>query len=503
MQYEDIEKQIKHIVFVPYFGDEDASKKIGDIIQVSSFDEYYIRRTIKKIFGLKLGYGVSSMTTDEICTQVHKFVQNRDEKESITYEKNAGKEKTTEKDLLNSHEVFAIFLKALSNLLGRRVFPSEQICKLETETETKIGKNFDKVLPELLYTSFGKFIDVTVDTKSKPGMTVYNIANEVTYALVNCDKAIDPKVECSDMNPLWVPIRTSMTFNTVVDILREKFGLWTSAKTISKVRSYKDLYRYVTKLLVKNKINEIVFGNAEFNRCHGISDTLVDAQNAKSIRQNVQNTFSITVDYDISGTKLSRLYRYVYEKVNHSEELRNTLFGKQKTIEDDVDIKQEKYQETKSRDEIFRDIMCDINRAVCLSRSVQSYTNVHNLLNKISGNKEKVINLKKIFQNLENEHKIKIDTTDPYLKVGDICCAVHNSMVLQGKSESIYVSLKDMEPLWATLNPAIKFEHLRSVLKNEVGVSISVYKLSNCRTYDDYVKLVDIALAKKAKMNNR
>ena len=89
------------------------------------------------------------------------------------------------------------------------------------------------------------------------------------------------------------------------------------------------------------------------------------------------------------------------------------------------------------------------------------------------------------------------------MKIGDICCAVHDSMVKQGKSESTYIALEDMEPLWAAINPAIKFEHLRSVLKNEIGVSVSVYKLSNCRTYDDYVKLVNIALAKKAESNSR
>lgn len=496
MRYKEIMEQIKTIVFVPYFGDEDVSEKIGDIIQISPFDEYYIKRSIKKLFGLKLNRNISGMTTYDICEQVYKFVQHSENTQ------NTPKEVTVEKNLLNSHEVFAITLGVFSNLLERRVFPYEQIDKLRSEFEPEKRENFDKKLSELLYLSFDEPIDITIDTKLKPEMTVYNIANQVTYALVKYDKAIDPKIECAGMNPLWVPIRITMTFNTVANILREKFGIQASIKTISKAKSYKDLDKYVTKLVVKNKVNKIVFGDNEPNLCHGISETLIDTKGAKSIKQNVQNAFSITVDYDISGTKLSRLYRYVYEKVNHSEELRNILFGKPKTIKKVVN-KNKGPHENKPRHEIFRDIMCDINHAVCLEHSVQTYTKIHSLLKRIQDDREKVINLEKTFKNLETKHKIKIDTTDPCLKVGDICCAVHDSMVKQGKSESTYIALEDMEPLWAVLNHAIKFEHLRSVLKNEIGVSVSVYKLSNCRTYDDYVKLVNIALAKKAESNSR
>lgn len=496
MQYKEIMEQIKSIVFVPYFGDEDTSKKIADIVQISPFDEYYIKRSIKKLFGLKLGCNISGMTTDEICAQVYEFVQHSENTQ------NTPKEVTVEKNLLNSHEVFAITLRMFSNSLGRRVFPYEQIYKLKSEFETTTGGNFDKMLTESLYAIFGEPIDITVDTKLKPETTVYNIANQVTYDLVKYGKAIDPKVECAGMNPLWVPIRATMSFNTVVNILREKFGIQPSIKTISNVKSYKDFDKYVTKLVVKNKVNEIVFGDNEPNLCHGVSETLIDTKGAKSIKQNVQSTFNITVDYDISGTKLSQLYRYVYGKVNRSEELRNTLFGKPKTFEK-VAKKNRGRHENKPRHEIFSEIMCDINHAICLEHSVQTYTRVHSLLNQIQDDREKVINLEKTFENLENKHKIKIDTTNPYLKIGDICCAAHNSMIAQGKSESTYVALDDMEPLWAAINPAIKFEHLRSVLKNEIGVSVSVYKLSNCRTYDDYVKLVNIALAKKAESNSR
>ena len=130
-----------------------------------------------------------------------------------------------------------------------------------------------------------------------------------------------------------------------------------------------------------------------------------------------------------------------------------------------------------------------------LGHSVQSYDHVNNLLYKLNGDTKKIDNLNQTFHNLELTYQIKIDTNNPNLTIGDICRAAHDSMVRQGKSESTYVALEDMEPLWAALNPAIVFEHLRSVLRNEIGVSISVYKLSNCRTYDDYAKLVKIALA--------
>ena len=501
MQYEDIKKRLKPIIFMPYFGDEDTSAKIGDVMQVSSFDEHYIRRTIKKIFGLDLDCNISTVTTDEICRQIYEFLQHPEAPQDRPKEPDVA-----EKALLNSHEVFSIILKAFNDLLDRRVIPNERIANLKTEVEVKTQQNFDKVLAELLWSSFGEHIDVSIDMILNPGMAVYNIANQVTYALVERGKAIDPKIECAHMNPLWVPIRTSITFNTVTDILREKFGVSTLTKTISKIKSYQELNVYVTKLMVKNKINEIVFGSNEFNLCHGISDNLVDTQNAEFIKQSVLNALNVKIDYDISGMKLSSVYKHVYEKINRSQKSRNMLFGKlgeeaepvANTVNDVADG-----QVKKPRQEIFRDIIRDINRAVLLGHSVQSYDHVNNLLYKLNGDTKKIDNLNQTFHNLELTYQIKIDTNNPNLTIGDICRAAHDSMVRQGKSESTYVALEDMEPLWAALNPAIVFEHLRSVLRNEIGVSISVYKLSNCRTYDDYAKLVKIALAKKAKMHNR
>lgn len=502
MQYEDIARRIKHIIFVPYFGDEDTFAKIGDVIPISPFDERYIKQEIKKLFGLKLDDNISNATTDEICKQVYGFIQRSNSTQNKPKEPDVA-----ERALLNSHEVFSIILKAFSNLLDRRVIPNERIANLKTEIEVKTQQNFDKVLAELLRSSFGEYIDVSIDTTLNPGMAVYNIANQVTYALVERGKVIDPKIECAHMNPLWVPIRTSITFNTVTDILREKFGVSTSTKTISKIKSYQELNVYVTKLMVKNKINEIVFGSKEFNLCHGISDSLVDTQNAEFIKQSVLNALNITIDYDISGMKLSSVYKHVYEKINHSQKSRNMLFGKlgkeaepvANTVNNDVANGHVK----KPRQEIFRDIIRDINRAVLLEHSVQSYDHVNNLLYKLNGDKKRINNLNQTFHNLELTYQIKINTDNPNLTIGDICRAAHDSMVCQGKSESTYVALENMEPLWAALNPAIVFEHLRSVLRNEIGVSISVYKLSNCRTYDDYAKLVKIALAKKAKMNDR
>ncbi len=501
MQYEDIVTQIKQIVFVPYFGDEDVTQKIDDVVPLSKFDEQCIKNSIRAAFGLRLNYSISDMTVDKICKIVYEFTQNpKNKRKNVEAQQNI----VNEKGLLNRHEVFAIVLNQLGNYIGRRVFPNERITKLKTEIETKTGRPFDRVLSELLRLSFNESLDVKLDVAYKRNFAVYNIINQIFYALVVCDKAISSEVECANMNPLWIPIRTSMAFNTVVDILLERFGIWASTKTIANVRSYQELDKYVIKLLIKNKINQIVFDDKRLNLRRNSGDTFVSRKGAESITQNIEHVLHIKIDYEIGGTKLDKLYQYIYQNVKSSEKSRNVLFGKayKESVADTVDNSQNNHIK-KTKHEIFRDVIHDINRAVSLDRSVQSHTHVLNLLNKIKNDRQKTDNLQKIFADLISEHNIMIDVTDPTFTVGDICRAVHESMVKQGKSESTYISLEDMDPLWSGINSAVNFEHLKSIIKNEMNVNISVYKLSNCRTYDDYANLVTTALARKGQKNSK
>lgn len=501
MRYNEVKEKIVNIVFPIHFAGDDTSKKIGDSMPFSNADAQLITRAIKSRFGLKLDCKVSEISTDELCNIVYNFLNNP-KKQTMGPDKVPAQKKQTSpmrNHLLNSHEVFAMTLSAFGSLVGRRVLPNERINKFKFDVMNKCEKDFDQMLNKLLENVFDAPINVKVDNK----MAVYNIANQVTYALVGCGKAIDPKAECANMDPLWVPIRTAMTFNTVADILWEDFGIWVSIKTISNIKSYEEFSRYITKLMIKDKINKFVFTvpNESVSR-HEIGKTLIGAQEAEVITQNLEHFFNITVDYDISYTKLNKLYGYVYDKVNVSEELRNKLFNKNnKPTAPIIDTNGNSAENSTGafvpRDEIFSDLIRNINLAVSLERSVQSYTHVLNLINFVSKDPQKVKNLLKLFHDLEDMYGITIKTDDPKLTIRHVGDAIHNYLIKQGRSKATYVALEDMDPLWATINRPMNFGFLKSILKNEYGINISKYSLSNCQTYYDYEKLVIAAQQKR------
>ena len=507
---------VKRILLNSTFADNNINinDKISDLTTFGDADIKLIKEGINTRFNLRIKEDISNFSVGQLTNMIVTHVSNSKElteKFLRLAQKNrikmppqktqqpvqsAETTDTNEKHLLNSHEVFAIVLTALGNMIGRRIFPTESIKKLQAEFAENGGLQFDQAFNTELKRTFHNPIDITIDTLSNPKMAVYTIANQVTYTLADCGLALDPKVECADMDPLWTPIRTAMTFDTVVNILWQKFGVWTSTKTISNLKSYEQYEKYVTKLIVKNKINNIVFNTdeipAESALRQKLSETVISAQDAESIKQNVQQILNIKVDYNIAGTKLDRLYKYVDRKATVSQELRDKLFGKTDTNDQPSIDETPKLQKgaIKMRDEIFADVIRSVNSAVSIGHSVQGYTNVYNLLNFLRGDKTKYEKLQKLLRDLETAHNITIDTTNPQLTIHSIADAVHMAMVKEGTSISTRVGLEDMTPLWAAINPAINFDHLKAVLGNEIGVNVSVYKLSNCRSYEDYANLV-------------
>ena len=79
MLYEDIEKNIKDIVFQPAFADDDSSKKIGDIIPLSTVDVHLIKQEIQDQFGLTLTHNISDISVEELCKIVYEYINNHQE----------------------------------------------------------------------------------------------------------------------------------------------------------------------------------------------------------------------------------------------------------------------------------------------------------------------------------------------------------------------------------------------------------------------------------------
>ncbi len=506
------------ILLASTFADKiQATDKISDLTVFGDADIALIKQGVATRFRLNISQDISNYSVEDLCNLVYTHVKNspnltkkiltatlimpQGKKSDETKPQQTEQNKSSDsygKHLLNNHEIFAIVLTALGELLNRRVYPTERVKKLINEfvqTEKDFIQNGEKIFTDklvaILQNKFHEKLKINIDTVSTPKMGVYGITTQITNALITCGKAIDPKVECAGMNPIWVLLRTSMTFDTVVNVLWEDFGVWTSTKTISGIKSYAEYEKYVIKLMVKNKINQIIFDADQIpnrvNHRKELGDTLITPNDAESITQNVQNIFNITLDYDISGTKLDRLYSYVYKQVAGSQKLRNRLFGKTDTQQVNP-IVNETTEPMQAREDIFSTIIRRINRTILLKNSVQGGTNVYNLLKNLPTKRRN--NLQQLLRDLENEYDIEIDTTDPNLTIRNICNAAHNTLVQQGKSVSIRVLPEEMTPLWRILHLAINPAHLKDIIRTEIGVNISTYKLENQRSYQDIENLI-------------
>ena len=470
MQYDYIRQEIIDTIFPIHFPGDNTSTKIGDVIPFSK----RITQDIMYRFGIKsLDCDTSSLSTDELC--------------DVIYE--SKNPKTSKKHVLNRHQIFAIVLSTFSSLVGRDVSREEHIGRLKTEFLDHKGGLFEQKLIKLLQDAFNENIEIEIDFQTNPKLTVYNFANQITYALVKCGRAVDPKKECTNMDSFWAPIWMATTFDSLVYNLDKALGVWTSTKTISTLRSYEEFEEYVTKRIIKSKLEGIVLGHDAPRNEKSPSDIFISACDKEYIKRNVQNIFNITVGYDISGTRLSQLYTYIYKKIKYSVELQDKLFGFQHKEEQPI-LSPNKKTEEVTRNQIFVNIIRNINHAVCLGHSVQTYTYINTLMSRIKDTPKKTTRLQNAFKEIENKYNIKIDLSNQFLTVRDICNAAHDSFIEQGKSKSIYVAIEDMHPLWAAINKSLDFGFLKSILRNEYNIKQTVYNLSNCRTFDDYKRLI-------------
>lgn len=478
MQYDELKNSVTNIVFQPYFADvDDTQKKIGDVAPISVTDANIIKQNIQQQFGITLNCDIPDVSVNDIC--------------KIIYEYTGG-------HIWNRREIFKCVLSSFGDAIGRRVFPDDKISELKIGAGTITN----------LRNRFGETVDLLGE---HPEWRIYNLVNRITFDLAEQGRAIDPKDECAGMNNFWKPIWSSLSFGCLSFILIYNFGVWapTDKKKDRKntreleqktqnLKSYEELEDFVISEMVKVKIDKIMFeyisiaGN--FKDRPQMSDFVIGLNAANYVKNKVQKDFNIKIDYDISGTRLKQLYAYVYENVKGSESFRNKIF-------DDVEVGSKSAEPTGtnahkkdvenllSRDEVFTRIINKIN-SMLINRttSVQRWDKLCDLFTTT----ENPQSTKKGFNGWLRKHfYITVNLNDPNLNVFHVCSNAYKSLVERGLAEDLRIKIADMNPLWGAINIATKeFGQVKSIIENEIGPRISVYNLSNCRTYWEYKQLV-------------
>lgn len=536
-----IVREVRKILLADTFADDkfDLHATLYDLSTFKEADFVLIKKDVAKKFGLNISQDISGLTVIDLCSLIFVHICNspdlaqqiieslpiahhKEIKIETPAQQPAPKKTSDEskKDLLNSHQVCSVVMLAIGEIMNRRISSGERVSKIKEDFYAQNdGADFDRVLMDNLQSKFNLPIQIITDTQSNPKMGVYHITTQTMEALIDCGKAMPPEVEFAGMNPLWVPLYKSMAFDTVAKILFNDFGVWTSTKAISKLKSFANFDKYVTTLLIKNKVNKIVFNNDEPVLRQNLSNTMISAQDAESIKQSIQKVFNITVDYDISETTLGNLYRYIYKKTSASQELRYQLFGKTynepRPFELQIPLKElqelrrrlfgktyiEPHQGTPNniitRADIFAGIIHRVNSAVLLRPCINGHTNIRALENAVCKNPQKYDALQTVFNDLKSIGA-EIDTSDEHLRLHDICDQVHNILIERGASVSTRISREDMDPTWSAINLTIIFNRLKSILEYDMDINISMDKLMNCKTYYDYEKLISAAQMRKA-----
>lgn len=510
MQYNDIKRQIIDIIFQPHFEDvDDASKKIGDIIQLPAANIRLIKQDIKDKFGVFLNCDISGISTEELCKIIQKsMVHSEYKRQKLRQQKDVSSKSqrtvgvpVSETKMWNNRRVFGHVLSILNTVVETQL--DNKICDLKKKLGSEREKEIDAVLTKLW-----KDLSLTTEMNFNPDTYVYNIACQITYDLVAQGRAISPEEECEGMDSFWKPIWYATSAGCLVARLKKDLEIWVPSEKqanklftkeledkVSSFKSYEELEDFVVMERVKVKIDKIMFRyttlSEDFTRRPNMSSFIISPIKSDSIKTEVQKDFNIKVNYDISGTRVNNLYTYVYEEIKNSQDQRKKLFDEIQIASENSEEKVHGSSKSKllSRDEVFAITINKINSMLKnRSTSIQRWDKICYLF----PNTEKSSNGMKNELNkwLRRNFYTAINLEDNNVNVYNVCSNAYKSLVKRGLAEDLRIPISEMHPLWGIINKSIpRFGHFKSVLERNC-VRISVYNLSNCRTYWEYKQLV-------------
>ena len=330
MERKEITQTLINIIFPLKFPDDNTSTKIGETIPYSK----NIKREIERTFNVVLNCDISNLNINEVCEII--FTQQQRDKTTKEPQPKSSVQQTDA--LLTKRQVCGYILKHLGTRgpLGRQIDRKEKISDLRSEAITAgLRKEFDDAFTGIL-----NHFNVTMDaqTLNNDNTRVYNISNEITALLVTQGKALSFAEEFKDIDLFFGPIHMATAFNCLTEILKQHFGFWGTTvegtkkltQTLLNLRSYDEYNQFVIKEGVKVNVDKILYKYSNFVCPFALrpdmSDFTIFPQNAYGIKRDIETSFNISVDYNISGTLANKLYTYVYNHVKKSPTLWARLF---------------------------------------------------------------------------------------------------------------------------------------------------------------------------------
>lgn len=481
MQREEILKILKDIIFPIKFPGDNAQKEICNMVPYSQ----RIKQEIERTFNITLNCDISNLGIDELC--------------EIIFNKTAW----------TLRQVYGYILQSLGTCgpLGRQIGHTEKFSKLRIEAnKMRQQQEFDTAFTGIL-----NYLDVTIDPRTfNNNTTIYNIGNMITNMLVDKGMAVSFEEEYKDVDLFFCPIRMATAFNCLTGILKDHFEFWAPTieetkkitQTLLNFKSYDEYNRFMIKEGVKAKVDKIIYNYSNlvcpFAARPNMSGFIIFPQNAYGIKREIETSFNISVDYNISGTGANELYTYVYNQIKDSPTLWDRVFKKmvgKSPINNVVYNFKQPDGRLQTIDTTHTQIIGAINSTYIPKDHKPQTVHWKEPVCHLLANAENREELEQLFNKWEVQYEIKIDTANQNFTIGKIGNMVHQYLVDNGLGEDSRVDIADMYAPWAALNKAIASSFLRSIWSG-AGLKMTNTLLSNCKTFDEYKLLIINALHK-------
>lgn len=258
---------------------------------------------------------------------------------------------------------------------------------------------------------------------------------------------------------------------------------------------------------IKNQVNSILlysaFATDTINPNKKIGEIITFPEDVERIRERIKDKFDVNIHQDLSNMTPLQVYTMIFMVAQNSEPHKAKIlnFAKKQVQEEPAQesatapaTAQVSHGKLWNRRSIFSYIIGNLRTA--FGRPVQPNERIRDLINEAYNTGTEPTAFLNKLKELEGFFGIKIDQEMRIFNIGD---AAEKSLIAQGKAVDSAAEKESMDPLWSTIHTALSINFWRSVISRDLGVQISVYKLSRAHSYQEFEALVAEAQERKEK----
>ncbi|MBO7656938.1 MAG: hypothetical protein J6S80_04390 [Alphaproteobacteria bacterium] len=244
---------VNKILLNSTFADKiDTTAKISDLAIFGQSDIALIKERIADMFKIDITQDISDFSIGQLHTMIFihvcnsesltkKFMDLAHKTASIKVQQPIRHKHTSDNSddkTWNLKLIFAHIIKEITPVYGRSVQSKEKLSELISEAQDA-GRDTSALTKKLK--ELEEFFNIKIDLS----MRIYNIARTAEQSFIAQGKAVDSKVERSEMDPYWAPLYDTMSFKYLKDVIYTDFGVRISTYKLCHAKSYEEYVKLI------------------------------------------------------------------------------------------------------------------------------------------------------------------------------------------------------------------------------------------------------------------